>query len=57
MCYYCNRELNPEYDYFCNTCEKQSCDGCNQACGYCDDITCGRCITLHIENSHPEAVV
>lgn len=56
-CYSCGSKLDPRYDYFCPMCEKQSCDGCNQACGNCDDITCGRCITLHIENYHPEAEV
>lgn len=53
-CYYCDSQLDPRYDYFCNVCEKQSCDSCKQACIDCDEITCARCIEVHVGMAHPE---
>ena len=54
-CHYCNRKLDPRYDYFCPMCEKQSCDGCSQACDECDEMTCGKCILEHMRIAHPDA--
>ena len=56
-CYYCNRELDPRFDYFCTMCQKQSCDNCNQACQAeeCAEIMCSRCILEHMRIVHPES--
>jgi len=53
VCYYCNHQLDPRYDFFCNVCEQQSCDACKQACIECDEITCGECIETHVGIAHP----
>ena len=52
-CYSCNRQLHPRYDYFCLMCGKQNCDGCNQACNECEEITCSMCISEHMRVAHP----
>ncbi len=54
VCYHCNRELEPQYDYSCLSCGRASCDYCSEACQAddCDDITCYRCVERHIA-THP----
>ena len=55
VCHYCNRELDPQYDYSCISCTRESCDYCNQACLECDYITCSACIEQHMAAYHAEA--
>lgn len=56
VCYYCNTPLDPQYDYACIHCGKESCDYDNQACQEedCDDISCFLCVDFHLQTCHPE---
>ena len=55
-CYYCNSELNPNYDCSCRSCSREVCDNCTQICQWeeCDQITCSHCVDAHIANFHPD---
>ena len=55
-CYNCGRKLDPRYDYCCPMCERQNCDGCNEACIECDGITCSHCIPEHMRMAHPDSL-
>ncbi len=56
-CYYCNALLEPWFDWFCITCERQACDNCSQACQVdvsdCNTITCINCVDAHLQTAHP----
>ena len=54
-CHYCSVSLDAQYDYFCISCERQTCDNCSEVCSDCDVITCGRCINLHYSETHPDS--
>ena len=55
VCFYCNRSLEPIYDYSCIACGRLTCDNCCEICGDydCGLITCIRCIEPHMRNEHP----
>ncbi len=56
VCYYCNRPLDPQYDYSCMSCTRETCDYDSQACQvdfHCDIITCFMCVDAHLQAYHP----
>ena len=60
VCFYCDRELEPQNDYSCIVCGRETCDYHNEACQGedCDYyITCFRCMDQHIQTSHPKNLV
>ncbi len=54
-CFYCDRSLEPIYDYSCISCGRLTCDDDCEVCDAddCGLITCTRCIGPHIQAEHP----
>lgn len=53
-CYYCGSKLNPRLDYSCQSCTRETCDNCSEACQEeeCDYITCFPCMQHHSGTRH-----
>ena len=58
-CYYCSRPLDPQYDYSCINCTRQTCDNDSQVCQvdfHCNIIMCLVCMDAHLRAYHPETL-
>ncbi len=65
-CFYCEKELDFEFDYSCITCGRITCDNHNAVCQEeydgdyvekeCDLVTCFVCFEAHTKTHHSDII-